>query len=235
MRPLRHSYTNRTLGDGSTVVKRYQGPDARTRSDREHAMLRALQGQLPVPRVLDHTPGHLTMTFVGGVHGQELLTAALAGDVLAACGSMLRRIHQLDPSQFAATIGSARDGRDGLGAGDRRVLVHGDYGPQNVLLSQPTMQITAVLDWEWAHAGDPVEDLAWCEWIIRMHHPGEVSQLGSFFAAYGDPIPPWPDRHGFMVDRCRSMLEFCRRQEPAGPGEALWTDRLTVTLSWHEG
>ena len=56
-------------------------------------------------------------------------------------------------------------------AGDGQVLVHGDYGPQNVLLDPATQEITAVLDWEWAHAGHPVEDIAWCEWIVRMHQP----------------------------------------------------------------
>jgi hypothetical protein len=44
MRPLRHSYTNRTLGDGASVVKRYQGPGAPGRSRLEQAMLHALQG-----------------------------------------------------------------------------------------------------------------------------------------------------------------------------------------------
>ena len=69
--------------------------------------------------------------------------------------------------------------------------MHGDYGPQNVLLDPAALQITAVLDWEWAHAEHPVEDIAWCEWIIRMHHPRLVSQLGVFFDAYGGDIPPW--------------------------------------------
>lgn len=47
MRPLRHSYTNRTLGDGVTVVKRYQGPGALARFRRE---LGALARLTSVPR-----------------------------------------------------------------------------------------------------------------------------------------------------------------------------------------
>jgi aminoglycoside phosphotransferase (APT) family kinase protein len=35
-----------------------------------------------------------------------------------------------------------------------------------------------VVDWEFAHLGDPVEDLAWCEWIVRMHHPEHVDAPG---------------------------------------------------------
>lgn len=39
------------------------------------------------------------------------------------------------------------------------VLVHGDAGPGNFLFDETG--ITAIIDWELAHAGDPVEDLAW--------------------------------------------------------------------------
>ena len=39
------------------------------------------------------------------------------------------------------------------------MIVHGDFGPQNVLIAGDN--ISALLDWEFAHAGQPVEDLAW--------------------------------------------------------------------------
>ena len=57
------------------------------------------------------------------------------------------------------------------------MLVHDDYGPNNMLFDPVTFATAAVLDWELAHTDDPVADLAWCEWIIRMHHPGAVDQL----------------------------------------------------------
>lgn len=46
-----------------------------------------------------------------------------------------------------------------------RVLVHGDYKPGNVLLDGA--QITALLDWELAHIGDPMEDLGWVTQPLR--------------------------------------------------------------------
>ncbi len=226
MQPLRHSYTNRTLGDGATVVKCYQGPGALIRLQNEHAVLSALQGQVPVPPVLGYEDGCLTMGFLSGIHGQELLESGHGAGVLRACGTMLRLIHQLDAREITAALPArARGGQ---------VLVHGDYGPQNVLLDAATLQITGILDWEWAHSGDPVEDLAWCEWIIRMHHPGQVRLLSAFFDAYGGPTPPWPDRQAFMLDRCRSLRDLCRQQEPAGPGGAQWAHRLAVTRAWQE-
>jgi aminoglycoside phosphotransferase (APT) family kinase protein len=226
MWPLRHSYTNRTLGDGVTVVKSYQGSGARDRFRREHAVLRALQGRTPVPAVLETRDGRLTMTFMRGVHGQELLDAGLAGAVLRACGAMLGRIQRIDAGELAAALPGV--------AGPGRVFVHGNYGPNSVLLDPAAREITAVLDWEWAHAGDPAEDLAWCECIVRMHHPRQVSLLGEFFGAYGGQIPPWPARQAIMVGRCRSLLDLCRRQDPAGRGEEQWAHRLAVTRTWAE-
>jgi len=46
----------------------------------------------------------------------------------------------------------------------RIVLVHGDAGPANFLFHEG--RISAVLDWEMTHFGDPVEDVAWI--AIRM-------------------------------------------------------------------
>jgi aminoglycoside phosphotransferase (APT) family kinase protein len=226
MQPLRHGYTNRTLRDGATVVKCYQGPGALARSQREHAVLRALQGRVLVPPVLGSADGCLTMRFMSGVHGQELLEAGHGGGVLRACGTTLQRIHQLDVSTIAAALPGP--------AGQRQVLVHGDYGPNNVLLDPANLQITAVLDWEWAHAGEPAEDLAWCEWIVRMHHPRQAGLLGEFFEAYGEAIPPWQARQAVMLDRCRSLLNLCHQQEPGGPGEMQWAHRLATTGTWRE-
>jgi aminoglycoside phosphotransferase (APT) family kinase protein len=39
------------------------------------------------------------------------------------------------------------------------VLVHGDFKPGNMLLDG--LDIVAMLDWETAHLGDPIEDLGW--------------------------------------------------------------------------
>ncbi|MFD7306994.1 phosphotransferase family protein [Promicromonospora sp. NPDC059942] len=38
-------------------------------------------------------------------------------------------------------------------------LVHSDLNPKNVLVDAATLQITGVLDWEFAHAGHPATDL----------------------------------------------------------------------------
>ena len=45
------------------------------------------------------------------------------------------------------------------------VLCHGDVGPRNFL--HDGRRVTALLDWEFWHVGEPFDDLAW--WIWRAH------------------------------------------------------------------
>jgi aminoglycoside phosphotransferase (APT) family kinase protein len=52
--------------------------------------------------------------------------------------------------------GHAADLLDAVG---RFSVVHSDLNPKNVLLAPDTLEILAVLDWEFAHAGSPYADL----------------------------------------------------------------------------
>jgi Ser/Thr protein kinase RdoA (MazF antagonist) len=153
--------------------------------------------------------------------GQELLDAGNAEAVLRACGTVLRRIHDL----ATAIVGFA--GNDA-----NVVLVHGDYRPNNVLIDPATLQITGVVDWEFAHLGSPVEDLAWCEWIVRMHHPNQVGALDNLFDGYGGEPPTWALRRATMLARCAWLEDFCRRWAPDGPAVRLWQERASITAAW---
>ena len=60
------------------------------------------------------------------------------------------------------------------------VLVHGDYKPGNILLEGT--RLVALLDWELAHLGDPMEDVGWVTQPLRRREhiiPGawEESQI----------------------------------------------------------
>jgi aminoglycoside phosphotransferase (APT) family kinase protein len=221
MMPLPHGYTNETASDGDVVTKSYDGPGSAARCARETAVLRALSGRLPVPAVVGSAPGELRLRYVPGAHGQDLIDAGHGRQVLLECGRMLGRIHAIP------TDSVLREVRPG------QVLVHGDYGPNNLLFSPVTFEVRAILDWEWAHAGDPLEDLAWCEWILRMHHPDRLADLTELFRGYGRR-PAWAARQQAMLDRCRELLGFCLRWQPDGPGAQSWRHRLAVTRSWAE-
>jgi aminoglycoside phosphotransferase (APT) family kinase protein len=217
-----HGYTHRTSRRGAAVTKAYQGPEAAARCTREAAALTALAGFLPVPPVLEIGPGHLVTRLMPGIHGQDLIAAGLAGQVLAACGRMLRQIHQLPVPGALTAVGEQ-------GA----FLVHGDFGPNNVLLDDRALAVTAVVDWEWAHAGDPVEDLAWCEFIVRLHHPAESAALDGFYAAYGSR-PPWAELQREILGRCQEMLELCERWQAGGESARAWAARIAIARSWAE-
>jgi tRNA A-37 threonylcarbamoyl transferase component Bud32 len=211
MTRLPHGYTNRTVGNGVVVVKTYAGPDAAARAAREYRALQAVRGRVPVPPVLDREPHALTLGFVAGRHGQDLITAGHAEPVLSTCGRILRDIH-------------------GAGVG------HGDFGPHNVLFDAVTYAAVAVLDWEFAAIPltDATADLAWCEWIVRTHHPPHAAALDALFDAYGTR-PPWPLRHAAMMHRCRELLDFAHRREPGGAAERSWRRRIGVTARWRTG
>ena len=42
---------------------------------------------------------------------------------------------------------------------DRACLVHSDFNPKNLLFDEDTLEVTGLLDWEFAHAGHPFTDL----------------------------------------------------------------------------
>ncbi len=61
-----------------------------------------------------------------------------------------------------------------------RHLVHGDYWPGNLLWKGDA--VTAVLDWEAAHLGDPIADLGYC--YAEMHYLGMPEPARALVTAY---------------------------------------------------
>ena len=210
-RRLAHGYTNESWLDGELVVKQYGHVDAAERLRTEVAALGRVAGIVPVPGVVRVDPFHARaeFTYVPGRHGQELINENHATQVLAAAGQTLRRL---------------QDGVPGF--------VHGDYGPQNLLLEPGSLEVVAVLDWEFAHDGDPVEDLAWAEWIVRMHHGNSAQKLPALFQGYGRR-PAWPLRHTAMQNRCTQFREICLRRGDQAAAE-MWRSREQLTRNWRE-
>ena len=65
-------------------------------------------------------------------------------------------------------------------------VVHGDYRTGNFLYDKEGA-IRGILDWEMAHLGDPLEDLAWCScelWRGGTPWAGAMIAPEEFFAAY---------------------------------------------------
>jgi tRNA A-37 threonylcarbamoyl transferase component Bud32 len=123
---LPHGYTNATFTEPRarsgepTVVKRYLGPDREERVGREVWALQALAGRFPVPHLLEHDTSRIVVGYLAGVPGQELLER-MPVPVLYEVGRAARRLHGTDLGESAGNLGEGT------------VLVHGDFGPQNML------------------------------------------------------------------------------------------------------
>lgn len=65
----------------------------------------------------------------------------------------------LDDEELAGLHEVSDAAQDLLDGVDRVCLVHSDLNPKNLLLDPETLEVTGVLDWEFAHAGHPFTDL----------------------------------------------------------------------------
>lgn len=84
----------------------------------------------------------------------------------------------------------------------REAVVHGDFRIGNVMFDE--QGLTAVLDWELAHLGDPLEDIGWLAvhaWRFGSdeHAVGGLCSRERFWAAYeregGTPVDPAAARY----------------------------------------
>jgi aminoglycoside phosphotransferase (APT) family kinase protein len=158
-----------------------------------------LNGDLPVERRLGlarHIYGLL-----GRIHLVDWRSLGL-GDVLEDPGpaaavravdhweSELHRV-QLEPEpELAVVIAWLRANAP---VSPLTVLVHGDFKPGNVLLEGD--EVTAILDWETVHLGDPHEDLGWVTNPLRAgeHRIPEVWQPEQL-------LTHWSQGTGIKVD-----------------------------------
>lgn len=72
---------------------------------------------------------------------------------------------------------------------ERLVVCHGDVGPGNFL--HDGTRVTGLLDWEFVHVGDPMDDLAWL--AFRGHHLGNVGD-------FNEQLARWQSRTGLALD-----------------------------------
>jgi aminoglycoside phosphotransferase (APT) family kinase protein len=75
-------------------------------------------------------------------------------------------------------------------------LVHGDFRNGNLVVGPDGLR--AVLDWELAHLGDPVEDLGWC--CVRSWRFGEVDRPVGGFGDVATLLAAYHEAGGGPVD-----------------------------------
>jgi aminoglycoside phosphotransferase (APT) family kinase protein len=105
-------------------------------------------------------------------------------------------------------------------------LVHGDYRIGNFILA-PDRRIAAVLDWELAHVGDPVEDIAWAGLKLFRGRSALWSQLlapEAFLARYeartGLRVEPDVLRYFTVLCTLRAVIPYLRAARAFEEGRA---------------
>ena len=239
------------LVDGRRVVARGLPEAADATPERTVEVMRSVaRAGIPVPTaravtterarwlVTDHVPG-----IVGAAWLDDIERARLLADSM---GRIRRRLLDVDPSVIVTPLqnqsGAATPQPDVALAtaldDARRVLahrstgpafVHGDFAPINVIVGDGG-EIRALLDFEHAHVGDPLEDVAWWGWAVRHHHPLVWSVAWpTFCAAAGvDPIADGPTLQALVLRELERRAAMAR--DPAARDR--WLARLQEAASW---
>lgn len=216
---LPHGYSNATRRVGRLIEKRHLGPSRHEAAVREAQVLALVRDLVPAPRVLSFDPSQplLRLEVLEGVNGQGLLDLGHAPRILEHCGRLVRAISAVRPRAVRLP-------------GEGSSLIHGEFGPQNLLCSADAERVLGIVDWEWARLGSPIEDLAWAEWIVRIHHPDRVDALPSLFKGFGAE-PSWQERREAMLVNAYRARE---RAVSRGNAEVIasWDDRIERTLQF---
>lgn len=108
-------------------------------------------------------------------------------------------------------------------------LVHSDFSPDNIIVAPEhdgKARVAALIDWEWAHAGSPLQDVA-----VLLRPRGLVtadfeSAFGAAFAAAGGELPAqWRTRAATL-----DLLNLLELIDAPAPLEGLRLDALRQLL-----
>lgn len=213
-------------GGRSVVEKRFADP---FRQEVEVLALRALAEQdLPVPELIEVGSESILMSLMQGER-LDSGSADLRLDRLRTSAALLRRLHARRPPRGlppAPDDGMIVD-RFRAAGGPRLPLVippagplafcHGDWTDGNLLAVGTG--ITAIVDWEAAHLGDPLRELSRAAWGASLKDVRSIEALVGGYGADLAAVRAW-----FPIHAAELWLWFTE----AGPPEYL--DQLTEKL-----
>ncbi|MEE4026027.1 phosphotransferase family protein [Gordonia sp. PKS22-38] len=150
-----------------------------------YALMRFVDGESIARRILrDDAYGPIREDFArqaGGIlariHAMDTATTGLTsiGDPVAALRTLFPREYEEAPAGIVLAIDWLERNRP---EPSPETVVHGDFRLGNLLITPD--RISAVLDWELAHLGDPMEDLGWlCAKAWRFGAGAPVAGMGS--------------------------------------------------------
>jgi aminoglycoside phosphotransferase (APT) family kinase protein len=125
--------------------------------------------------------GGMPMLRAGAFVDAELSIAPWDLDLPAYLDEQEPRLAHLSVPELEGLREVAVEAQTLLDTVPRTCLVHSDLNPKNLLLDPDTLELSAVLDWEFAHAGHPFTDLGN---LLRFdRHPAYVSAILEAYAA----------------------------------------------------
>jgi aminoglycoside phosphotransferase (APT) family kinase protein len=249
-------------GGERTVVRVFADPRHPAHAaEIQSALLRLVRGLLPVPEVLEvrradpaaGLPALLVTSYLPGVRGDLLLPTLDDGG--------LRRVGE-SVGRLAATLGGMPTLRRGLFVdGDltiepydvrlpealgqvgeeaqalldeetRSCVVHSDLNPKNLLIDPDSLEVTGLLDWEFAHAGHPFTDLG-----NALRFDRDPAYVDAVLGAYAELRGTRPER---ALELARAadlyaLTELASRagQNPVADRAALRVDAILATGDAH--
>ena len=190
--------------DGVRLVEKRMTDAERHRT--EVRALRALSyvGDLPTPELVEDRPGAILMTEMPGHRLDDVdAETRLAG--LSASASLLRRLHEvpapagLAPRPDDEAVVARYRASDGpalplvIPPSSGRVFCHGDWTDGNLLFAEG--RITAIVDWEAAHVGDPLRELSRAAWGAGRKDSRSSAALIDGYGADADEVHRWDAIH----------------------------------------
>ena len=154
--------------------------------------------------------------FVDGALRTEALPGADLAEFVAARreGTALARWPEPD---LEALLDLADRAQEVLDRVPRTCLVHSDLNPKNLLVDPQTLEVTAVLDWEFAHAGSPATDLGN---LLRFDR--DPAFVEAVLDVYRTQVP---DAGDDVLDRARAADLYALVDLAARRGENPVTER----------
>ncbi len=156
--------------------------------------------------------GHLAQPRPGVFTDRSLTLAPLPAELRDVASWVASHAAGLDPAVLEG-LGPVADAAQDLLDEDRRAcLVHSDLNARNLLVDPGTLEVTGVLDWEFAHSGSPWADLGN---LLRFErHPALVEGVLDGYRAFM-PAGSVPDD---VLDRARAadlfaLVELAARRE----------------------
>lgn len=148
---------------------------------------------------------------------------AIRPDLARQCGDILGRLHAIptdqcpplrtapaleELAQYRATYDAHNHPHpvfelafkwlsDNAPKSPRITLVHGDFRNGNLMIT-PEVGVAAVLDWELAHLGDPMEDLGWL--CVNSWRFGQIDKPVGGFGQREDLFAAYEKSSGISVD-----------------------------------